>query len=80
MDCAVKLPRSNSSEISGSRNVMPTAQPATATSATRAMVLSIKRNAWRNWKRLRKRAISGSSELDTGVIKYASGTVRQRML
>ena len=70
VDCAVKLPRWNSSAISGSRNAMPTAQPATADQRhQRDGLIDQAGTPARNWKRLRRRAISGSSEFETGLIR-----------
>src|SRR5260370_41404011 len=73
VESAVKLPRSKSSAITGSRMAIPTAQAATDARPARANVRSIKRNASRNRNRLPRRAISSSSALDTGLTRNVSG-------
>ena len=80
VESAVKLPRSNSSEIAVSRTATPIAQAVSEASPASSKVRSINRKASRIRDRLRSRAISGNSELEIGLTRNASGTPMQRML
>ncbi len=79
VESAVKLPRSNRSAITGPRTATPIAQAATAARPASASVRSIRRRASGRRRRLRRRAISGSSEFEIGLTRNVSGTPMQRM-
>ena len=64
--------------MAGCRNNSANPHPPTAASAVSATVRSIKRSASRTRNTLRKRAISGSRELEIGVTRMASGTETPR--